>query len=364
MKKEDIRENVLVILGLLSVLSLLIGAAFVIASSLGKQYYYINKSQILNYNSVLYQIKTGLKDRYSTKDSLVTSLDNVLSFKDLKKYGDFIKSAIKEKKDESLGNTFFYLDSSIIKSVSKVAGDSIISLNNKKYIDEDELRYNLQHILPKSYYNHFGNILKNGISYGSLSNNFFDKFSGWLLIPGFIILVIVIIIISEDEKKKKKNTNNETTEKELEAAKEQIKNEPNKIKPSWDMAYLTLQQYFEKNLQHINSIYRISINVMIVGFVIIGLGIFISYFGKDKDISIISISSGILIEFIGATFLFIFKSTVKQALKYSRTLEKINNVGMSMKILDTIETSEIDKEELIKAKIEISKILISNSKEK
>jgi len=101
---------------------------------------------------------------------------------------------------------------------------------------------------------------------------------------------------------------------------------------------------------------------MIAGFIIIVLGIFMSYFGKNKDISIISISSGILFEFIGATFLLVFKSTFKQALKYTKTLEKINNVGMSVKILDTIESNNEDKAELIKAKIEISKLLINNSK--
>ena len=39
---------------------------------------------------------------------------------------------------------------------------------------------------------------------------------------------------------------------------------------------------------------------------------------------------------IGATFLFIYRSTIKQAGSYSETLERMNSVGMAMQILDTI----------------------------
>jgi hypothetical protein len=151
MKKEELRDYVLVILGLLSVLSMLVGFGFFIASAFGKEYYYIDKTQIKNFNGVVYQIKTGLKDKFNSKDSLTSSFYHVLSFKDIKKYGDFVKNVIKEKKDESSGNIYYYLDSSIIKSISIEAADSILSLNSKKYMDEDELRYNLHQKLPKSY---------------------------------------------------------------------------------------------------------------------------------------------------------------------------------------------------------------------
>jgi hypothetical protein len=44
----------------------------------------------------------------------------------------------------------------------------------------------------------------------------------------------------------------------------------------------------------------------------------------------------VITEFIGATFLFIYRSTIQQASSYSRTLERINSVGMAMQILDTM----------------------------
>jgi hypothetical protein len=51
---------------------------------------------------------------------------------------------------------------------------------------------------------------------------------------------------------------------------------------------------------------------------------------------IIAAFSGIVTEFIGATFLFIYRSTMQQAKDYSRTLERINSVGMAMQILTTM----------------------------
>jgi len=46
--------------------------------------------------------------------------------------------------------------------------------------------------------------------------------------------------------------------------------------------------------------------------------------------------AGALTEFIGATFLFMYRSTMKQALDYTKMLERMNSVGMAMQILDTI----------------------------
>jgi hypothetical protein len=50
-----------------------------------------------------------------------------------------------------------------------------------------------------------------------------------------------------------------------------------------------------------------------------------------------------LVEFIAATFLVIYRSTMDQARSYVAMLEKINAVGMSIQILDKIKTGETDK---------------------
>jgi hypothetical protein len=56
--------------------------------------------------------------------------------------------------------------------------------------------------------------------------------------------------------------------------------------------------------------------------------------------SIVAAASGIVVQFIGATFLLIYKSTMEQARDYVTVLERINAVGMSIQILESIEGEE------------------------
>ena len=49
--------------------------------------------------------------------------------------------------------------------------------------------------------------------------------------------------------------------------------EPEKAKPAWDLARMTLEAYFNQNLSQINYIFLLSALVMIVGFGIIIWGI-------------------------------------------------------------------------------------------
>ena len=99
---------------------------------------------------------------------------------------------------------------------------------------------------------------------------------------------------------------------------------------------------------------------MIIGFLLITCILLLSILGGiDFKITEIGIIAGIITEFIGATFLFIYKSTINQALKYTRSLDEINKVGISIDIIQSIEASEINRDKIENAKIDISKILIS-----
>ena len=69
--------------------------------------------------------------------------------------------------------------------------------------------------------------------------------------------------------------------------------------------------------------------------------------------------AGVITEFIGATFLFIYRSTVRQAASYNQTLERMNSVGMAMQILDSISGESKEMQDLTKA--EIVKLLVQQS---
>ena len=155
-----------------------------------------------------------------------------------------------------------------------------------------------------------------------------------------------------------------------EAASERAAKDPSKAKPAWDMATATLDAYFSRNLKQINWIFWLSVVVMFAGFLLVSYGITLAFQTPENvTVAIIGGVAGVITQFIGATFLFIYRSTVKQAGEYTKTLERINSVGMAMQILDTIMEEENvsqspdSSEKLIDAKIDIAKLLLSTAKE-
>jgi hypothetical protein len=150
----------------------------------------------------------------------------------------------------------------------------------------------------------------------------------------------------------------------LEQAEERVEREPEKAKPAWDLARATLEAYFNKNLSQIASIFWLSVLVMVAGFAILLYGIWRSVQTPDVlgPATIASIS-GIITEFIGATFLFIYRSTIQQAINYSKTLERINSVGMAMQILDTMPDDAKPTDLKSATKSDLVKLLVREAQE-
>jgi hypothetical protein len=161
-------------------------------------------------------------------------------------------------------------------------------------------------------------------------------------------------------------------QKRIEAAEEMVKAEPQKAKPAWDLARLTLEQYFNRNLNQITWIFWLSLLVMFAGFGVIMWGIQqgIAIAESKENLNsikslppIIAAFSGIITEFIGATFLFIYRSTMQQATNYSKTLERINSVGMAMQILDTMPDESKPGDLKNETKAELVKLLVKGANE-
>ena len=78
-----------------------------------------------------------------------------------------------------------------------------------------------------------------------------------------------------------------------------------------------------------------------IGFAFIGYGV-IMVFADPQNFkaSIVTAVSGILVNFIGATFLLIYRSTMEQAKDYVSVLERINAVGMSVQVLEQIDDND------------------------
>lgn len=126
----------------------------------------------------------------------------------------------------------------------------------------------------------------------------------------------------------------------IEKAERKVEAHPNEVKPVWELAQIRLTGYLDRNLNQVRSIYWLTIAIMIIGFGFIGIGVFRVYSDPEAlQASVLSAVSGLLVNFIGATFLVIYRSTMNQAKEYVTVLERINAVGMAMQILDKLENS-------------------------
>lgn len=144
----------------------------------------------------------------------------------------------------------------------------------------------------------------------------------------------------------------------VQRAEERVKEHPNEPQLAWDLARIKLESYLNRNLIHIRWIFFLTLIVMFAGFVIIGYGILRVYqLPENFKPSIIVTLSGVIVEFIAATFLIVYRSTMEQAREYVNILERINAVGMSVQILESIEDTGTGLRD--KTRAEIAKGLLS-----
>lgn len=142
------------------------------------------------------------------------------------------------------------------------------------------------------------------------------------------------------------------TSAEVARAVERVEDLPEKAQPAWDLARATLQLYFNRNLSQINGIFWLAAIVMTAGFALIGFGVWQAFQHKDSHIpAILAGASGVVTQLIGATFLYLYRSTMQRADEYVRQLERMNTIGMAMQILDTMkdDASETNLKDKTKA---------------
>ncbi|WP_017660255.1 TRADD-N-associated membrane domain-containing protein [Baaleninema simplex] len=191
-------------------------------------------------------------------------------------------------------------------------------------------------------------------------------------------------------------------EERFEAAQAKVKNY------SWNIANANLEKYYQRNFSESQIIFRISVSVMVLSFaiIIVSLGIGLlqssnapsvsssaSTFAPSIDtpsreegtaavstiasqleheapssnaidrqsIGFVGVIAGIVTNFIGATFMVIYRMTNQQATRYSEALERINDVGMAMDILHSASDSALS-EPILNAKVEIATKLIERSR--
>jgi hypothetical protein len=97
---------------------------------------------------------------------------------------------------------------------------------------------------------------------------------------------------------------------------------------------------------------------MLLGFIVmvVGVAYAIVHAGtSDATGALLPTAAGLITQFIGATFLFVYRSTIQQAIRYVQTLERMNTVGMAMAVLESInQSSDADLSDRTKAAIALA----------
>lgn len=129
----------------------------------------------------------------------------------------------------------------------------------------------------------------------------------------------------------------EAREQKIEKVEQRLRDHPEKPQLAWDLARIKLESYLDRNLSQVRSIYWLTLIVMICGFGFVTYGLFQAFQNPEKlPVTIIAAASGVLISFIGGSFLLIYRSILAQSKDYVTVLERINAVGMAVQVIATI----------------------------
>jgi hypothetical protein len=127
---------------------------------------------------------------------------------------------------------------------------------------------------------------------------------------------------------------------EIASVQERVLEHPEKPQFAWDLARTKLENYLDRNLAQVRSIYWLTLFVMLCGFGFIMYGLYYAFQSPDKlPVSIVASASGVLISFIGGSLLLIYRSVLAQSKDYVVVLERINAVGMAVQVIASIPES-------------------------
>lgn len=161
------------------------------------------------------------------------------------------------------------------------------------------------------------------------------------------LFMFVILFLSYKEKEGKEKRRIE----KIKQIEQESNKDPESSKYVWEIATLKLESYFDKNITQINSIYWISVSVILAG-----IGVILYSVLKIKDnnsLSLITSGVGVLTQFLGATLMLVYRSTIKQSVNLINVLERINTVGMSIHIIESLSAKDEELKNKTKAEIAI-----------
>lgn len=171
-----------------------------------------------------------------------------------------------------------------------------------------------------------------------------------LAIP--IPIFYVILLQSQEEKEEKEEKVKQERGGEI-GGKTKDRTDKNIIYYLTNLEIKQLEVYYVITASQAKSSFRVSIGAIIVGFLTIIFGIGYFYLEASPNIQITTISgiSGILLQFIGGAYFFIYRNSLKQMNSYFDQLLKIQDTMLAIQLTKELQ----DKSK----KVELTNILVT-----
>jgi phage shock protein PspC (stress-responsive transcriptional regulator) len=191
----------------------------------------------------------------------------------------------------------------------------------------------------------------------SLADTFASGFGATVVIAALAASGAILYSVLESQKKSLL-----VSSERIERIEEKAAQQPEKSKFAWDLARAKLEAYFDRNLSQVRMIFVVAVCIMVVGFGFVLWGVLLAISNPvSTKTSYVAAISGIITQFIGVTFMVIYRSTMTQANKFMEVLERINTVGMAVQILDAIPEAEAELKNTTRSQI-VALLLSLNDK--
>ena len=154
-----------------------------------------------------------------------------------------------------------------------------------------------------------------------------------LVVLGFGVANVVSLVQKSNEEVRRDD--------KIAAVEKRAVENPDEPTLAWELARVKLEKYLDRNISQVRSIFVLTVGVMIAGFTLISIGVYWAFRSPETlKASVLTVCSGVVVNFIGGTFLLHYRATMSQAKDYVSILERINAVGMSVQILENIDASQ------------------------
>lgn len=172
-----------------------------------------------------------------------------------------------------------------------------------------------------------------------------DLISEMIFYYGYIVLFLLAVGLLAYAKSSF-NKAGAVLQKKIDDLEEKKVDDPNNVQASIDLAHAKIESYVERNQFHIRVMFWVIIFIILLGFMLLISGVFFYVQDPNNKASYLPTISGVVIEFIGATFFVINHQLHRRSKEYVSILQKIIFIGVQVQMINSIKDKKTKDEAL------------------